>query len=133
MVLYEANFIKLNQLVCNLHMYSGDGLSCCADDCDLHLSIEERTKYTCQIRLTYIFDDVELIAIADPDLCARVYFDARMVEVKGWVDSSRHELLRMLGHQYQRTVDLCWTRNIMLSKWLDYLLEQGHYFPPKHL
>ena len=133
MVMYEANFIKLNQLVHSLPECSGHRLSFSENGCHLHLTIEERTKYTCHLRLTYLFDESDRSAgnalIADPDLLAKVYFDARMVEVKGWINAHRHELLRELGRRYFRPLDQCWTRNIMLSKWLDYLLDQGHRFP----
>jgi|GEM_PF-140936 len=136
MVMYEANYIKLNQLVQHLSDCSGQKISHSANGCHLHLIIEERTKYTCHLRLTYLFDEDNDgdsgeggEPVADPDLLAKVYFDARMVEVKGWINAHRHELLRELGRRYYRPLDQCWTRNIMLNKWLDYLLDQGHHFP----
>ena len=131
MVMYEANYIKLNQLVHSLPECSGRHLSYSDNGCNLHLAIEERTKYTCHLRLTYLFDcnDMGNESIADPDLLAKVYFDARMVEVKGWINADHHKLLRELGRRYYRVLDQCWTRNIMLNKWLDYLLDQGHQFP----
>lgn len=127
MALYEANFIKLNQLVTELEVCTGGHVSYVADDCELYLQIEKRSKYTCDLRLTYHFDEPEGL-IADPDLVARVYFDARMAEVTGWINSHRHELLRMLSRHCHQELGHCWSRNIMLSKWLDYLLEQGHGF-----
>jgi len=137
MVMYEANYIKLNQLIQNLPECSGHRISYSPNGCNLHLFIEERTKYTCQLRLTYLFaghdNDGAVATVADPDLLAKVYFDARMVEVKGWINAHRHELLRELGRRYYRPLDLCWTRNIMLNKWLDYLLDQGHQFPAEAL
>jgi uncharacterized protein YqiB (DUF1249 family) len=136
MALYEANFIKLNQLVSGLRDHSGEQLSQAASDCNLHLTIEARTKYTCELRLTYLFDegdgpgpDFSATDVADPDLVAKVFFDARMAEVHSWIDSPRHDLLRSLQGRYRRELDLRWSRNIMLSKWLDYLLENGHFFP----
>ena len=133
MVMYEANYIKLNQLVHGLPDCSGHYLSHSDNGCNLHLTIEERTKYTCHLRLTYLFDnddeDNRNECVADPDLLAKVYFDARMVEVKGWINADHHELLRELGRRFYRPLDQCWTRNIMLNKWLDYLLDQGHLFP----
>jgi uncharacterized protein YqiB (DUF1249 family) len=134
MTLYEANFIKLNRLVSGLREHSADLLSRAASDCNLHLTIESRTKYTCELRLTYRFDDDaeagrEGRDVADPDLVAKVFFDARMAEVQSWINSPRHELLRALQGRHRRELDLRWSRNIMLSKWLDYLLENGHFFP----
>jgi uncharacterized protein YqiB (DUF1249 family) len=136
MTLYEANYIKLNQLVAGLRDCSGYQLSKSDSDCNLHLTMEGRTKYTCELRLTYLFDEEELSAgnsaqVADPNLVAKVFFDARMAEVQCWINASRHELLRSLQGRYDREIDRRWARNIMLSKWLDYLLDQGHFFPKR--
>jgi uncharacterized protein YqiB (DUF1249 family) len=129
MTLYEANFIKLNQLVHDLSGREGYSVSYSDLDCNLHLSVEDRSKYTCDVRLTYLFPDVGN-SLADPDLLARVYFDARMAEVRTLGHDHRHALLKSLHRQYKREVDRCWARNIMFSKWLDYLHEQGHGFEP---
>lgn len=129
MVLYEANFIKLSQLIGNLGERTGSCVSRAPGDCDLYLRFEERSRYTCQLRLTYMFTGQDDERVAEPDLVAKVYRDARMVEVRSWVYTQHHEKLRELGAIYMRPLDLCWTRNIMLSKWLDYLLERGHAFP----
>jgi uncharacterized protein YqiB (DUF1249 family) len=129
MVLYEANFIKLNQLIGRLGHSTGSGLSRVTGDCDLYLDIENCSKYTCQVRLSYLFTEDQTEWMAEPDLLAKVYRDARMVEVRSWVNMHRHEKLRELGARYSRPLDQYWTRNIMLSKWLDYLLERGHSFP----
>lgn len=128
MALYEANFIKLNQLVNGLQDCDDTQVSVAPADSELFLEISKRSKYTCEIRLTYFFPENEGL-VADPDLVARVYFDARMAEVKGWINSHRHELLRALNRQYRLELGHCWSRNIMFSKWLDYLLENGHAFP----
>ncbi len=129
MTLYEANFIKLHQLVHDFSCRGGYSVSYSDLDCNLHLSIEGRSKYTCDLRLTYLFPDVGG-SLADPDLLARVYFDARMAEVRTLANDHRHFLLKSLDRQYKREVDRCWVRNIMFSKWLEYLYEQGHGFEP---
>lgn len=129
MALYEANFIKLRQLVPHLDSFEGTHVSVVAGDSDLHVSIDKRSKYTCELRLTYLFpEDGGLVA--DPDLVARVYFDARMAEVKGWINGHRHQLLRDLGHHYRPDLDACWSRNMVFSKWLEYLQERGHHLSP---
>jgi uncharacterized protein YqiB (DUF1249 family) len=140
MTLYEANYIKLTQLIPKLCDRDGfavsSGSSAGHSDCDLHLTIEHQTKYTCELRLTYLFagedEDEggnETGFIADPDLIAKVYYDARLVEVRSWIDSHRHAVLRTLSQECRRELDQRWVRNIMLCKWLDYLQERGHFFP----
>jgi uncharacterized protein YqiB (DUF1249 family) len=133
MTLYEANFIKLIQLIPQLSVRTGATRSSVDSDCDLYLTIENQTKYTCELRLTYLFEETGLDSefegvIADPNLVAKVYYDARMVEVYSWVNAHRHTLLHRLKHQYERELDQRWVRNIMLSKWLDYLQDRGHSF-----
>jgi len=131
MALYEANFIKLNQLVPDLVNCAGAGISVAIDDFDLHLVVESQARYTFELRLTYFFADSVAGYVAEPDLLAKVYFDARMVEVAGWRHARRHHMLRELGLSFERPLDQYWVRNNMLSKWLDYLLDQGHQFLPE--
>jgi uncharacterized protein YqiB (DUF1249 family) len=128
MALYEANFLKVRQLIGGLDSRTGRAVSYSESDCNLHLSIEVRSKYTCELRLTYLFADAGGTQ-ADPDLLAKVYFDARMAEVRSWADDHQHQLLQALNQRFMNGVDQCWSRNMMFSKWLDYLLEQGHRFP----
>jgi uncharacterized protein YqiB (DUF1249 family) len=69
--------------------------------------------------------------LADPDLVATVYFDARVAEVSAWLGGHRHAGLRQMREVCGRELDKRWVRNIMLSKWLEYLEDRGHYFPSK--
>ncbi len=131
MALYEGNFIKMNALAPALRLplrFTGGPLACIsrtARDFDLHLCVDAVTRYTIDLRLTYLFEDAAGTA-ADPDLHLRVYLDARMVEVISWSVSHRHEVLRQLAVSSSRELDRRWSRNIMLGKWLDYLGDRGH-------
>lgn len=127
MALYESNFIKLNQLVGWVDGVSSNELSVVPGDERLMLAIESATKYTASLRLTYLFDENATV-IAEPDLMVRVYLDARMTEVRGWANCHRHRVLRRLSNQFKSELDRRWSENMMLSKWLDYLLDCGHSF-----
>jgi len=127
MALYESNFIKLRMLVGEVGETDDYRLSTTPGDFDLHLSVESTTRYTQILRMTYLFED-DGAAVADPDLLIRVYLDARMAEVAGWAEHHRHKLLRGLADRYGRELDRRWSNNMMLSKWLDYLLDAGHSF-----
>lgn len=129
MALYEGNFIKLARLTGEPARLRADAVSRPWQDFPLHLSVGEATKYTRLLRLTYLFDD-DCEIVADPDLGLRVYLDARMVEVIGWADHHQHDALSALRRQFGRELDRRWSRNMMLSKWLDYLLDRGHRFRP---
>ena len=68
--------------------------------------------------------------VADPDLGLRLYLDAHLVEVTGWASHHRHNALLQLRQRYGRELDRRWSRNMMLSKWLDFLQDAGHRFLP---
>ena len=65
----------------------------------------------------------------DPDLTVRVYHDARLVEAVGGREEHRHHKLQELAKTHSRELDWRWRNNMMLNKWLDYLLDMGHEFP----
>lgn len=134
MALYEGNFIKLTGLAPALiapELTEGEkgepALSRAARDLDLHLCVGGVTRYTVDLRLTYLFEDPAGLS-ANPDLHLRVYLDARMVEVISWSVSHLHEVLRQLAAKSARELDRRWSQNIMLGKWLDYLGDMGHSF-----
>lgn len=133
--LYESNFIKINQLFGTISKSVGARyISADTTDCDLYLSVQSSVRYTQVFRLTYLFVDEdsgdENHLIADPDLSVRVFLDARLTEVCGWASHHRHEVLKSLHERFTRELDRRWANNMMLSKWLDYLLYKGHVFLP---
>lgn len=140
MALYESNFIKLDMLVGEFGECGEPGdcrLSAAARDRDLYLTVMEATRYTRTFRMTYLFDepdaDSRAVAgasgvIADPELLIRVYLDARMAEVAGWAEHHRHGVLGGLANRFRRELDRRWSNNMMLSKWLDFLLDARHSF-----
>ncbi|RPH54218.1 MAG: DUF1249 domain-containing protein, partial [Lysobacterales bacterium] len=75
MSLYESNYIRLAWLAPRLESIHGSLLSEVEGDCPLHLSVDERSRYTTTLRLTYRFEEPTGV-IADPDLLIRVYHDA---------------------------------------------------------
>jgi len=127
MALYESNFIKLGMLVDDIGHQHDCRMSTTPGDCDLFLWGESTTRYTQIMRMTYLFDEEDAV-VADPDLVIRVYLDARMAEVAGWAEHHRHAMLKGLADQYGRELDRRWSNNMMLSKWLDYLIDAGHEF-----
>lgn len=128
MSLYESNYIRLSWLAPNLEAAAPTQISVVDGDCPLHLAIEERSRYTTTLRLTYMFED-ESGPLADPDLLIRVYRDARLAEVQACARWHRHAVLESMRSQLARDLGDRWLRNVMLNKWLDYCVERGHRFP----
>jgi uncharacterized protein YqiB (DUF1249 family) len=129
MSLYESNFIRLGWLAGNVALLAGEYLSRVAGDCDLQLSVVERSPYTTTLNLTYLIPDQDATR-RFPDMGVRVYHDARLVEAQEWAHSHEHAALRALRNTVACELDQRWARNIMLNKWLEYCVERGHRFAP---
>ncbi|MEL7310174.1 MAG: DUF1249 domain-containing protein [Pseudomonadota bacterium] len=133
MSVYESNYLRMWLLAPKLNELNGAQTSVEGrDDLPLHLTVEERTRYTLTVRLTYLFDEVDdsgqTARIADPDLRLRIYFDGRLAEVMSMSAQHRHHILRDIAASHRETLDSRWQRNMLLNKWLEYLLDVGHSF-----
>lgn len=138
MTLYESNYIKLSQLISGFETFPAEqpqtAVSCSDADCDLHLEVVLREPYTTTLKLTYLFysNSSELDAqqpVPDPDLTVRVYHDARLVEAVRGREEHQHHKLQALARAHSRELNWRWRNNMMLNKWLDYLVDMGHGFP----
>lgn len=125
MSLYESNYLRLLYLLPELERLDGCYRSTVAGDCDLHIEVLERCRYTVTLSLTYYFD-TDGGRVADPDLKVRAYLDGRLAEALSLGGDYRHTELRRLMQKHREELDTRWRRNMILNKWLDYLLEQGH-------
>jgi uncharacterized protein len=128
MTIYESNFIKLSALVRGLDAVAGRHVSSSARDCDLHLQVVRREPYTTTLKLTYLFEGTDAEPVPDPDLTLRIYHDARLVEALRGREQHRHHKLLELARAHSLELDRRWRTNMMLNKWLDYLLDMGHGF-----
>jgi uncharacterized protein YqiB (DUF1249 family) len=127
MALYESNYLRLAQLAGDLKKLADLRVSRVTDDCDLRLSVTERSPYTTSFDLTYLFQQENSVSTY-PDMRVRVYHDARLVEAQEWASQHDHEALRRLRGLAERELDQRWARNTMLNKWLEYCIDRGHGF-----
>lgn len=125
MALYESNYLRLMHLVPELERLDGCFRSRVAGDCELHVDILERCRYTVTLSLTYLFETDEG-RVADPDMTVRAYLDGQLAEAMSLSGQHRHAALRRLAREHKAELDARWRRNIVLNKWLDYLTDQGH-------
>lgn len=125
--LYERNFRLIQRLIPEPDAPYQQAISRSQSDCPLHLEIANRDRYTLTVRLTYEFTDEAGIR-RQPDLWIRLYRDAGVAEAlecshrppwlaEGEGDPAAHAFLSAQ-----------WRRNLMLNKWLEYLLDHGHGF-----
>lgn len=125
MALYESNYLRLLQLIPELDRLDGCFRSRVAGDCDLHVEILERFRYTVTLSLTYYFE-TDAGKVADPDMTVRAYLDGRLAEAMALSDGHQHTALRRLARRHGAKLDARWRRNVVLNKWLEYLGDQGH-------
>ena len=125
MAVYESNYLRLLNLIPDLEQIDGCFRSRVAGDCDLHVDILERSRYTVTLNLTYYFES-DSGRIADPDMLVRAYLDGRLAEAVRLGRNHRHTEFRRLLREQRRDLGARWARNTVLNKWLDYLREQGH-------
>ncbi len=125
MALYESNYLRLLQVIPELDRLDGCFRSRVAGDCELHVEILERCRYTVTLSLTYFFED-DHGKVADPDLVIRAYLDGKLAEVMSLRGKHRHAELRRLTAAQSGELDARWRRNVVLNKWLEYLTHQGH-------
>ena len=125
MTLYESNYLRLLRLIPEVDRLDGCFRSRVAGDCDLHVEILERCRYTVTLSLTYHFETDDGLLV-DPDMTIRVYLDGQLAEAMAIGSKQRHTTLRKLVKAYRCEIDLRWRRNIVFNKWLDYLSGQGH-------
>jgi uncharacterized protein YqiB (DUF1249 family) len=135
MALYESNYLRLGWLAGTLSSLNGRHRSGVRNDCDLLLSVTERTTYTTTLNLTYRFDEAGTGAdpLEYPDMGIRIYHDARLVEAQEWAGAHANGVLLALRRSAERELDQRWARNVMLNKWLEYCQERGHRFSPATL
>ena len=125
MSLYESNYLRLLQIIPEIERLDGHYQSRVAGDCTLHLEILERSRHTITLSLTYFFFE-DGKRIADPDLKVRIYLDGKLAEAMSLSRNHRHAEIRRLFSEHRRELNARWRRNVVLNKWLEYLLDRGH-------
>ena len=137
MTLYESNYIKLSQLISEFDSFPDAherlAVSCSEDGCDLHLAVKRRRPYTTTLKLTYLFaldepDTRQGQSIPDPDLWVHIYHDARLVEARRPRVRLSSPMFASATPAWSRELEWRWQDNMMLNKWLDYLVLRGHRF-----
>jgi uncharacterized protein YqiB (DUF1249 family) len=125
MGLYAENYHRLTRLFAPQQLDAGRYVSSVDDGLSVHLYLQERHPYTLELELTYDFVDAHTGQRA-PSAQLRVYTDAHVAEALH-CHPGRH-LWQVLGpFPPARTVFQHRLRmNGFLTRWLEYLAEQGH-------
>jgi uncharacterized protein len=117
MSLCEENFRLFSRLAPQIREQHGTAVSRRKGRVDLHLIVDEQSRYTTLVRLTHYFPSPGTgPERPDPDLCLRIYHDASQIEVL----SLRQTVLPLCSHYQRPALDAKWRVNLFLSKWLRY-------------
>ena len=125
MGLYAENHRRLQRLFA-VESLDGDAFRSSIDDgMDLRLQILERHPYTLELRLTYELLDPQT-GEPDPSAYLRCYRDARVAEVTHCYVGRRWQDTLGLNASTRTVVGHRLRMNAFLSKWLEFLADQGH-------
>ena len=125
MGLYAENYHRLERLFAPGGLAPGSWVSDVDDGLDVHLEVQARHPYTLELELTYGFVDAGT-GLRAPSAQLRMYTDAHVAEALH-CHPGRH-LWQVLGPfpaaetVFQHRLQM----NNFLSRWLEYLAEQGH-------
>lgn len=125
MLLYESNFLKFQALTGELDAETNRWISRAPADSDLYLERIRSEAYTSTLCMTYWLRGTDGIPVKDPDMTIRVYHDASQVEAVSARSAHQHRLLKEIESSHGE-LNRRWQLNMMLNKWLDYLLDTGH-------
>ena len=120
--LFELNFKKIFRLVPLLPSIKNDCIAVKSSLNDLYLICHDKSPYTASYTLTHKNKTQEKI-IYRPDICFKIYFDAKLLEVISICKDTRinnsHPLLDNcsdLAFQFEL--------NLFMLRWLDYCLDR---------
>lgn len=125
MGLYAENYCRLERVFGLPELRDEHMVSSVDDGLDLYLQVIERHPYTLELKLTYGIVDA-LTGQPDPSAFLRIYRDARMAEVTHCYAGKRWQDVLGLDAPARTVVGHRLRMNVFLSKWLEYLGDQGH-------
>jgi len=120
--IFELNFKKISRLIPLLPSINSDFVGIKEPSNDLFLLCHNKAPYTGTYTLTHKIKSQEAI-INRPDICFKIYFDARLLEVTSICKETRingsHPLINDCS-------DLAFQLelNLFMLRWLDYCLDR---------
>ena len=125
MGLYAENYWRLVRGFAPDSLKVGRYESSAGDGLDVVLDVIEVHPYTIEMRLSYRFHD-DATGTPDPSAYVRLYRDARLAEVTHCYVGARLEDVLGRFADPKTIFDHRLRMNSFLSKWLEYLADQGH-------
>jgi uncharacterized protein YqiB (DUF1249 family) len=127
MALYEDSYQRLLQLLPERDFPFSNAISRSPLDRELHFRVIDRSRYTVTLNLSYRFEEAGEVLV-EPDVDIRVYRDAALAEALRVGPHAHCPVLHDLDRELGPMIQGRWGRNLMLNKWLMYLIGNGHGF-----
>ena len=119
---FEINFNKISRLVPLLSLVKNDLIGIKKPSNNLYLICHEKSKYTGTYTLTHKINSSTKV-INRPDICFKIYFDAKLLEVISICKETRI-------NSYHPFINDCsdlsfqLELNVFMLRWLDYCLDR---------
>ena len=119
---FEINFNKISRLVPLLPLVTDDLIGIKKPSNNLYLICHEKSKYTGTYTLTHKINSSTKV-INRPDICFKIYFDAKLLEVVSICKETRI-------NSYHPFINDCsdlsfqLELNVFMLRWLDYCLDR---------
>ena len=119
---FEINFNKISRLVPLLPLVKDDLIGIKKPSNNLYLICHEKSKYTGTYTLTHKINSSTKV-INRPDICFKIYFDAKLLEVVSICKETRI-------NSYHPFINDCsdlsfqLELNVFMLRWLDYCLDR---------
>ena len=119
---FEINFNKISRLVPLLPLVKEDLIGIRKPSNNLYLICHEKSKYTGTYTLTHKINSSTKV-INRPDICFKIYFDAKLLEVVSICKETRI-------NSYHPFINDCsdlsfqLELNVFMLRWLDYCLDR---------
>ena len=119
---FEINFNKISRLVPLLPLVKDDLIGIKIPSNNLYLICHEKSKYTGTYTLTHKINSSTKV-INRPDICFKIYFDAKLLEVISICKETRI-------NSYHPFINDCsdlsfqLELNVFMLRWLDYCLDR---------
>lgn len=119
---FEINFNKISRLVPLLPLVKDDLIGIKKPSNNLYLICHEKSKYTRTYTLTHKINSSTKV-INRPDICFKIYFDAKLLEVVSICKETRI-------NSYHPFINDCsdlsfqLELNVFMLRWLDYCLDR---------
>ena len=130
MTIYESNYIKFLNIYPNIELrvpIKNILVSHSDNDHDLFLTLDYEDRYTTSINLTYRLELNDELVL-DPNLNLKIYHDAKLIEANSNHTNYIHSKIKKIANKNFKELNIKWKNNIMLNKWLDYMIDVKHRF-----